>query len=531
MIKTISLLALFLTINVSAQNTDATLKNALSKFQKGDYNSALQDLQKIKNPTTADIYYWKGQCEFKLQRYDIAIKDFNAATKLDIKNEFQDLAYLTGQSEYAIQNYEAAKPWFEKSANKNYMIGASLYYVGYIENITGKDDQAILTYKKVLALPKTDSEMKQPAQFQIGEIYFEKAKKADKNKKERDQHFISGAIPAYESAVKLGEETALGKQSKGRLQEIRAKMSADVPKTAAGLPRPKNNFMLKLSQDIKHDSNIINESDGKTVKVSYAGSFYEKTDIFTKYEFEASKAIIITPEIDASATFHSRRKVGSVFSNDTTSINPAIRSRVDHIAFQKPASTLVEAEGTYTTRDFKAKHSQLYYNRSINYVVGERAQFLPFSFTGNSTIKLMYKFLLHQNPLQNYRAPSVSLAQTWNLAPMHTLNSTFTFEGQYAKDVFYDQRTYKINLSYNIPNIFWGLSTDVGFTITFTDPMHQFPTRGNEITSNPTLTLTKNFSDQLAANANYAFTRNSSRDILNYTYSKHVIGLGISYIF
>lgn len=505
-----------------------TLQTALADIQKGAYSSALENLEKVR-PKDNTVQYWSGVCAYKLQKFDLAAKRLKAPAE---DKAFEDAPYLLGQSYYALQEYRKAEPAFQKSLERNYKQGATLYYLGYISNVLEREDKALEYYDRILALPASDSDMKLPAQFQIGEVHFERAKDLTGNDKKaaRKKIFLEQATPAYKRVIEMDAESALAMQAKGRLDEIQRRLGVDVPHTKSGAAVPARAWVVRASEDVKYDTNIINEADNRTIKVSNAGSLYEKTSLFGKYEYIWKNWLALTPELSLDGSYHFRRGNPSVYANDNTNATPAVRARLDHMVKGKPAGGLVEYEFAYGTRDYLSTKTQRYYTRSSNIIIGERIEYFAI---GGTSLKFNLKLSENQNRAQNFLGPAVSLSQIWTLVKPYVLSSIFTFELQRAKSTFYDQRIYKLNLSYGIPKIYWNTSADLAFGFTVTDTMNQQATRGFEKTIAPILTLTRfiDKADKFAVNFNYAYTRNNSSDKTNYAYAKHVIGLGGQYTF
>lgn len=539
----------FLPLLAQALTKEEALKQFLGEFQRGSYSQGLETLKKVPARDAGDltIQYWSGMCESKLQKFAKVPGYLAQVVKKDSKGEFQDAPYVLGQAYYAIQDFKKAKTAFQKSADGNYKVGASLYYIGYIENLTSEDDRALKTFDRVLALPASDSEMKQAAAFQVGEVYFERAqkmatKKAEDKAKQKEL-FKTQAIPAYQRTIAIDPQGPLALQSTGRIVEIQQKFGIaleapketqkdgknEIPRTNNGTPLPVNAWVIRATQDFKYDTNIVNQSDGKLVKVSYTGAALSKTGFFSKYEFILKNQVAVTPELSADYTIHSQRKNPTIFSNDATNISPAVRGRWDHMLFNEKAAGLPEYEFNLSLRDFKNQHTQSFYSRSHNIVLGERFKILSF---GETTVKASYKISTNNNDGKNFTAPKGNISQNWGLGN-YVLTTGYAFEAQQAVDTTNHQRTSTFNASFGLPNLFWSTNVDFSFALTLTDTMNQYATRGLEKTYAPGVTLTKNIdkAGKFGVNLSYNFTKNSSDDKQSYDYTKSVIGLGGQYTF
>ena len=513
-------------IKAETLSRDETVKRALVEFQKGAYSQALSLLKQSKAQNDPAVLYWEGQSEYKLQNFAGAAKYLGPAVQLDKTSQFKDAPYLLGQSLYATQDFREAKGAFQKSLDRKYKVGASLYYIGYIENMLNQEEEALKDLSKILQLPPADSEMKQAAAFQIGEIYYERAQKI-KDKKKQRFYYTTTVIPAYEKTIAMDATNALATQSHGRIADIGAKVGSEIPHTKSGVPMPAQPWQIRVSQDVKYDSNLVNQSDNKLLKVENAGSPLEKTALFGKYEFVFFNWLALTPELSTDMTLHARRKVGYVFNNDVANINPALRTRLDHKALGRPAAGLVEYEFAWSLKDYNATHDFLYYSRSHNFILGERLEYFK---VGSTTLKTNTKFIENQNPSLNAFAPAFNISQNFLTFQRYTLNAGFTFENQRSRDPQYDQRAYRFNFSYSMPALFWQTNVDWSVAYSLTDLVNQRENRGLEKSFSPGVTLTKTLDREShwSVNLNYTFTNNRSKDRATYAYSKHVVGAGVT---
>lgn len=516
------------------------LDSFMVKFQEGAYAQALQVYEKLPPALKADtaLLYWNGVAQSKLQNYDGAIEMLSKVVAQDTKAglpKFKDASFLLGQSQYANQNFAAARGSFEQSVKLGYKPDASTYYLGTIESVSNQPAKAIQHFQKVATFRDASLEMKQAAQYQMAEICFTQGMKmpgkSQIEKVRQKKYFKETVIPTYEKARNVDDSSNLVLQIDGRINQAKKYIgeSSDVPRTASGTAMPIHSGLVKVTQDIKYDTNIISQSDNKVVKVSNAASWLSKTAVFAKYEKVFRNWFAVTPEFGSDMTWHFRRGNVSVIQNDTVTFTPAMRFRLDHKAFGYSAAGIMEYEFNYTLKDWQGIGKQNFYSYYNNIILGERLDVLPW---GATIIKPSLKYSINHDIAKNYYAPKLLLTQYVKMYSfLYSLSGAF--ELQKAKDIANDQRKYDWNNSFSMPRIWQGISVDVSANISWTDTMNQQPARGTEKTFSPGLTLSYVFCDEdrCSVNTNYAFTRNISLDKQNYDYAKHVYGAQFSYNF
>ncbi|MBI3555588.1 MAG: tetratricopeptide repeat protein [Deltaproteobacteria bacterium] len=514
---------------------EQALKRALAEFEQGGYGQTVAILDQLgsKDRTELPILYWSGLAKFKLQAFDDAIRRLSKVVQGNSERQFADAAFVLGQSYYATQQFREARKAFQQSLSQKYKPGASLYYIGYCDNLLGNDEKALASYSRILALGPKEDDMKQSAQLQIGDLYYERARNIKDEKKQRDA-FLKNVAPAYDKTASMKAGTTYAEQAKLKAAQIRARFRApaatetstsQIPHTASGAARPINNFVLRVTQDVKYDSNLTNQSDGKLNKVAYTGSGLEKTSLNAKYELLFSDWVVVTPELAFDMTVHQRQDDANIFPFDNTNTAPAVRARLDHKLWTKPAAVLLETEYQYATRDYTGKHTRFsFYTMTNNFIAGERFDYFSI---GSTTVKGNLKLVQNESNAQNMVAPGLDLSQVVAVGRGYSINVGGGFEVQRAKNEFFDQRTYRANVSHSRPNLFWGTNVDVALSMSLTDTMHQDPARGTEKNFSPSFTFTKNttFLWNVSFGANYTFTRNLSSDKANYDYGKHVFGI------
>lgn len=494
-------------------------------FRRGAYVQCVKRIEDLGEEWRgrSDARYWMGQCQSKLQNFAAAESALSGLKVNDPRSTYADGAYLRGQALFALGRYPEALRSFQESEKLEVLIPSSQYYQGVLLADLGKDLEAVQVLKRVA---DDGGELKQAALFQQGEIHFKLAKKESQEPAKR-LRLLKRAGEFYEDALFLDQKDVLANQARGRLQEVKLLLGENVPRTVTGAARPVQPYMVRATLDVKYDSNIVNEPEQRPVKISNKSSYLTRFGGFSKYELLLFRRLAVTPELGLDYTWHARRAVPDVFANDNFNLAPALRLRFDHFMRSKPAAILLEYDFALQLRDYSAKHELEYYSRSHAFALGERVEWGE---PGTTTVKGLIKLSENSNLRLNFFAPGGQVGHTIFLPKPFALNGTFTFEEQRAKDLFYDQRNYRLNLGYSMPALLWNIGADVSASANFADIPRQVESRGLEKNLTGTATLSRPFDrkGRLVVNVNYSFTKYISRDTTSYAYEKHVYGVGVA---
>ena len=115
-------------------------------------------------------------------------------------------------------------------------------------------------------------------------IYTQKKNETKENPRKQKNLFMDKAVPAYEKTIALNKDSQTAAQAQARINQIKQRYAVEPAKTAAGVPEPAQTWTIKLTEDVKYDTNIVNEAEGKLIKVSNTASTLNKTAFFAKYE-------------------------------------------------------------------------------------------------------------------------------------------------------------------------------------------------------------------------------------------------------
>jgi len=141
-------------------------------FKKGNYPQAVTAFEKAAsiNPRDTSLFLAIGRC-YELQ------KDFEKAetafqTALSQKPEWPDTHYWVGKIHFEKGNLEEAKKCALEAINRNPKFRDGLYLLAMIHEKTGNFPEAIVTLKKIIALPFHPEKSKNPFPYDL-EILFD----------------------------------------------------------------------------------------------------------------------------------------------------------------------------------------------------------------------------------------------------------------------------------------------------------------------------------------------------------------------
>ena len=131
---------------------DEYYKRALAAFDKGDYDQAVDNLNKAIDvlPTRSEYYAARGYIFLNDGLQDKAEADFAAALKL---HEFEMLAhYGRGVLAYKDRNWEDAETAFSRALAVDPERAETLYYLALVFHRQRKNQQALPLMQKALEL-------------------------------------------------------------------------------------------------------------------------------------------------------------------------------------------------------------------------------------------------------------------------------------------------------------------------------------------------------------------------------------------
>ena len=178
--------------------------NAVELFDKGDYDGAIENLNKqlaiVEDP---DAYCYLGKIYKEKNELDVAIENFKRA--LDIKPNFFEANYELGKIYYSLNDYKTASKYLTNACVLNIENPELMSMTAETYKKTGKSDEAILLFEKIIEKDPKNAF----ANAKIGEIYYQRAdyRKAIQYYEESIQNSYDEqvAIQLAKSYFELGE--------------------------------------------------------------------------------------------------------------------------------------------------------------------------------------------------------------------------------------------------------------------------------------------------------------------------------------
>jgi hypothetical protein len=259
-------------------------------------------------------------------------------------------------------------------------------------------------------------------------------------------------------------------------------------------------------------------------------SFVLKTKMNTSYDFIAKKRFIVTPSLGLNIKSHTNRDAATVKSEDSYDISPAIKTSLEHKAFNAPASLFLNIDYNYSSKYKTALERKAFNSRSTTYTVGEKFKFFS---VGDTSFKFKYKDLSSYTKSLFNKTTSLSIDQLY----LTKSSTIFMFLLSYdSLDTYNNLKTSTdstlLRVDYIHPNILPTITMHIGASVNFVSytDASESTTRGTEKTFTPSIKLTKKVNDKLKFSIGYNYTKNSSL-AANYDYSKHVTTSSIKYSF
>lgn len=507
---------------------DASMSEAYRAYKRGSYQQALETLQGMTTATREDqgiLEYWKALCQSRLQRFEEAIGGFDRATRLGAKIE--ELQFERAQALYSLGKMRPAREAFEASASQGFKRGVSLYYQGYISQLLEEYPAALSAYGAIVSFKQDPEKLRSPALLQMAEVRLAQAQ-AVGDDRARGGLIRRQVIPAFHRAYRSDPEGPTGAAARERVSELQASLRGDVPRMINGVPVPERPWWARISQSVLYDSNVVTQADDAVTAVSNTASPVSRTSAGFKYEHVLSPRWVLAPDLDISYSRHLDRSTPEVTQNDSLSFHSALQGRLEHTWLDKPAALMAEVEFAYSLRDHNQLERLQFYSRSVSFNLGERFHLLS---SGSTTLQVTYKFLTHEDPLQSAVGPGVVATQNLRLGEKGTFFGLLGADYSRARGAEYDRMTYRLATGVGGNDLLWGIDAHLSLDISIIDPRNQRASRGWEKSITPSLLLKQPLGNHLSASLSYSFTKYYSLDSQNYAHSRHVGGLGLSYLF
>ncbi|MGZ3806911.1 MAG: tetratricopeptide repeat protein [Bacteriovorax sp.] len=520
---------LFITFNTWAQvgfhSSGPSLEKYRELYKNAQYDDALEALKSVddKNVSLKDRAYLSALTFSKLQRYDEAIANFKIAIKNN--NESPDLYYEFGQALYANNNLRAARDAFMKSASKKFNYTASLYYAAFISELLEEYPLAKYNYARLIKDSRTDKKILQVSLFHYSKILLSMMREQEKTLIQLEINITKNIpkyiIPLLNKALEVDKNSDLASEINQLIQNLTQEFRLDPNVMENGRRISPSRHYGSLSLREKYDDNVSQ---------SKKGSAYFEGEGYYKYDFVFNKKVISSPDIRLNFTKYKNQNESQVYLNDSTTITTDLKNRIEHKIANRPASFLIDLDLSRQYKDWRGVHHREYFYQNYGLSVGE--QFTYFN-SGETTVRVKksnYKEI--NNSLNDSSTDGITLDQYFFLFQgqhllITTLDTSFV---NYLNNKMLNTNAYSFRLLYLMFEFVPSYTLQWGATAIYTDTLKQRNSRGNEITLNPSIELTKKISESLRMSINYNYTNNKSKSD-SYAYEKQIVGTDLSYNF
>ena len=510
---------LFLTLLGNLQASEK-LKDFYLHYKEGKYLKALVALEEIRADREFESTraYLSALCYKNLQNFEKSILFFKKAVKL--KHKAQELMYEYGQVLYGANELEKAQRAFRISFEQGYKKSFSLYYQAHIGELLDQPGKTKANYLKLVKDEKADKNLRQVALFRLGELIFGYTR----NKFKAINYIEKYVVPLMNKAIEVDPDSKVATEIEQRLDEILLEFNIHPLMMVNGRRLGKEGKNLNFIAKVKRDDNVTQETDsaGSSSGATYFDSFIYDLTLDWSYRWILKKRFVLTPELNLNFVQYSDDVNAEVFQNNSYSIAPAFRTSTEHTFFGKRASFLLDWEYNYTARDKESKEERDFYGRSQTIVVGQRVRFMP---NGDSTFRLKFKSYTNYLTSQNSSTNTFVFDQIYVRSNGHILIYLFNLDMTKVEDETYSTNSYLNRIDYLLPSFYGGLSLNFNTSLTLLDTKLQKETRGMEKTLGLGVKISKRMGKKIKLSVFYDYTKNTSKDAENYSYTKNVYGL------
>ena len=165
MIRLLCIFAVLLsfTLQASPQHLRADLTPIYEAFNQGAFDEAiaksdlLLESLKAEQPLPTDslglVYYWRGLSFNRKSDFKMAVVNFEKAIKYQFKAN--DLIFEYGKALHGVGRLKESKAAFEQSYGQKYKSAMALYYLGFLSQKLGEDEE-VKIYEYKMAHLKTE---------------------------------------------------------------------------------------------------------------------------------------------------------------------------------------------------------------------------------------------------------------------------------------------------------------------------------------------------------------------------------------
>lgn len=510
----------FSTISLKAES----IEDFYRAFKVSKYSEAQKIIEKINFETNKENtkHYLLALTYSRLQEFDKAIVEFEKA--ISMGNDAKDLHYELGQAYYAANELKKSRQAFEKSVALDFNKANSLYYIGHISQTLEEYEKSRNAYTQIIKDKNSEDKIVQIARFQLAETLLSMAR----DKKNTASLVDRYVIPLLKQAYETEKTTPVALEIQGRIQELLNEFKLDPDMMINGRKISSKRHALTLGQKLKFDNNVTLANDQTTVVQSKKESYIFETEAYAKKDFIFKKRFIISPEARFTFTQYTDSKNATVYQNNSYLLTTALKTRTEHVLFNKPASFLLELDRSYTARDKLQEKKRTKYATSLTYTIGEKFRLFN---VGDTTIKFKFKdYDAYLETLSN-KTKSLSVDQTWFTTKKHLMIFLLSMDlvDNYNATTN-STNSYLMRFDYLIPEIIPQYTLGLALATTLLDTKEQKSSRGVEKTYAPSIDISRDLSEKLKVGFNYEYTRNTSKSD-TYKYTKSVFTTEVKYSF
>ncbi|HAZ12634.1 MAG: hypothetical protein A2X86_11450 [Bdellovibrionales bacterium GWA2_49_15] len=509
----ITFLTLFI-LSISMSIASEELGQEIFKqYRQGAYFQAIDLLDNLeKDPSSrSTAWYWKAICYQKLQDHKEANRFF--AQTVTSGNYPKEVYYQYGQSLFADNKLDEARKYFTKAWQAGIKPGHSLFYLAYAHQLEKEFKDSMRYYRQLSELKNLDSNIKQAANFQLGEVYLAVAEEHSKNQKKNVTKMV---IPQMQRALECDPTSVLAREIRKRIEEIQVKYGL----SSFGAAKP---YLLFFNQNFAYDNNVTLTPDQTTnTTATEQASPVTKSELFGKYTFNIGNKIKTTPELRVNFDKYWETSEPAIYSNDELFLGAAIRNLYQNSFLGEGSAFLLDYEYNYAKRDYLMIKQLEYYGKSQTLILGESLQLFS---SGPSIFKGKYQKYTSYSSANDSSTWTVNLTQFLKFNQKRLLLVILDYSANDARNNTNDSASWLLRSDYFIPEFFSNTTLQAGLMLILLDTKLQKSTRGVEKKVNPLVKLTKNLSHNMDLGLQYDYTKNISKDKNQYDYDKHVVTL------
>lgn len=500
-------------------------------FEAQQYQEAIDLLKKVDDkilPPNKKSHLL-GVCFSRQRKYELAILEFKKAVKED--DPAPDLFYEYGQALFAINDLRQARYQFTKSSAKNFNYTASTYYVAYISELLDDVLMAKYNYGKLIKDKRTDKKFLQISLFQYAKILLKMMRREEESMKTIERNLVRLEInlityipkyimPLLVKARDLDLTTEVSGEVEQLMRELLAEFKLDPNILINGRRISAYRLYASIAQRLKYDDNVALTNNASTI--------YE-TETFAKYDFIFKKRFVMAPELRLSYNKYKDQKKPEVYQNDSFTFNSAIRSKLEHTSNGQPASFLFDLEYGSLYKDWKREHQRKFFSKSYTIGIGEQ---LTLFNSGETFFRVRHSDYTDKTENANYKTLSISAEQYIFLKEgQHLMITTLDMSKlQYYPYEELSYNTYMARFIYLAFEIIPTYTLQWILAATLTDTLKQKELKGYELTLNPSIDISKAFTNKLRFSVNYNFISNKSKSAES-KYQRQIVGTELSYSF